>query len=105
LIAAIAEKLETRSFASFLSPSRCGMQLLEGYFENLVDYKFTSEMETASGMKLLKEKKKEYLPYLKAFYSGKNRPCSTSKKDQEKKNRSQLSPAPCSLDQIKALLK
>jgi DNA topoisomerase-1 len=45
-------------------------QLLEKYFSELVDTGFTSEMETV--LDAIAEGKREYLPYLKQFYLGKD---------------------------------
>jgi DNA topoisomerase-1 len=75
------------------------MQLLESYFENLVDFKFTSEME--GSLDEIAEGKREYLPYLKQFFSGKNG-LAEQVKAQEKKidpNRSRT----VQLDQLKGV--
>ncbi len=44
------------------------VKLLEDYFSHLVDYQFTAEMEEE--LDEISNGKKEYLPYLREFYSG-----------------------------------
>lgn len=46
------------------------VQFLERHFSNLVDYKFTSQMEEA--LDEIADGKREYLPYLKDFYLAKD---------------------------------
>jgi DNA topoisomerase-1 len=72
IIDTIQDRGYVRKLGNALVPTFTGvavMQLLEKYFENLVDYKFTSEMENS--LDEIAEGKLEHLPYLKKFYSGK----------------------------------
>ena len=72
IIDTILDRGYVRKLGNALVPTFTGVaviQLLENYFENLVDYKFTSEMENS--LDDIAEGKIEYLPYLKSFYSGK----------------------------------
>ncbi len=85
IIDTILDRGYVRKLGNALVPTFTGVaviQLLENYFHNLVDYKFTSEMETS--LDEIAEGKKEYLPYLKAFYSGKDG-LAEQVKSQEKK--------------------
>jgi DNA topoisomerase-1 len=73
IIDTILDRGYARKIGNALVPTFTGvavMQLLENYFENLVDFKFTSEME--GSLDEIAEGKREYLPYLKQFFSGKN---------------------------------
>jgi len=72
IIDTILDRGYARKLGNALVPTFTGvavMQLLENYFENLVDYKFTSAMEES--LDEIAEGKREYLPYLKHFFSGK----------------------------------
>ena len=72
IIDTIQDRGYVRKLGNALVPSFTGVaviQLLENHFENLVDYKFTSEMENS--LDEIAEGKIQYLPYLKAFYLGK----------------------------------
>jgi len=72
IIDTILDRGYARKLGNALVPTFTGvavMQLLENHFENLVDYKFTSEMEES--LDEIAEGKREYLPYLKQFFSGK----------------------------------
>ncbi|MBU6153785.1 MAG: type I DNA topoisomerase [Bdellovibrionales bacterium] len=71
IIDTILDRGYARKLGNALVPTFTGvavMQLLENYFRNLVDYKFTSEMEES--LDEIAEGKREYLPYLKQFFSG-----------------------------------
>jgi DNA topoisomerase-1 len=71
IIDTILDRGYARKLGNALVPTFTGvavMQLLEAYFQNLVDYKFTSEMEES--LDQIAEGKREYLPYLKQFFSG-----------------------------------
>jgi len=71
IIDTILDRGYARKLGNALVPTFTGvavMQLLENYFENLVDYKFTSEMEES--LDEIAEGTREYLPYLKQFFSG-----------------------------------
>jgi DNA topoisomerase-1 len=85
IIDTILDRGYARKLGNALVPTFTGvavMQLLENYFENLVDYKFTSEME--GSLDGIAEGKIEHLPYLRAFYSGKTG-LAQQVKDQDKK--------------------
>ena len=85
IIDTILDRGYVRKLGNALVPTFTGMavvQLLENYFKNLVDYKFTSEMENS--LDEIAEGKLEHLPYLKSFYSGKTG-LAQQVKDQEKK--------------------
>ena len=72
IIDTILDRGYVRKLGNALVPTFTGvavMQLLENYFENLVDYKFTSEME--SSLDEIAEGKLDHLPYLKKFFLGK----------------------------------
>jgi DNA topoisomerase-1 len=72
IIDTILDRGYVRKLGNALVPTFTGvavMQLLENYFINLVDYKFTSDMENS--LDEIAEGKLEHLPYLKQFYSGK----------------------------------
>jgi DNA topoisomerase-1 len=72
IIDTILDRGYVRKLGNALVPTFTGVavvQLLENYFENLVDYKFTSAMELS--LDDIAEGKLEYLPYLRQFYSGK----------------------------------
>ena len=72
IIDTIQDRGYVRKLGNALVPTYTGVgviQLLENYFENLVDYKFTSSMENS--LDEIAEGKLEHLPYLKSFYSGK----------------------------------
>ncbi len=72
IIDTILDRGYVRKIGNALVPTFTGVaviQLLEDYFENLVDYKFTSAMEDS--LDEIAEGKIEYLPYLKNFYLGK----------------------------------
>jgi DNA topoisomerase-1 len=72
IIDTILDRGYVRKLGNALVPTFTGvavMQLLENYFENLVNYRFTSEME--SSLDEIAEGKREYLPYLKQFFLGK----------------------------------
>ena len=102
IIDTILDRGYARKIGNALVPTFTGvavMQLLENYFENLVDFKFTSEME--GSLDEIAEGKREYLPYLKQFFSGKNG-LAEQVKAQEKKidpNRSRT----VQLDQLKGV--
>jgi DNA topoisomerase-1 len=71
IIDTILDRGYARKLGNALVPTFTGvavMQLLESYFQNLVDYKFTSAMEES--LDEIAEGKREYLPYLKQFFSG-----------------------------------
>ncbi len=73
IIDTILNRGYVRKLGNALVPTYTGIaviQLLENYFENLVDYKFTSSMEQS--LDEIAEGRLEYLPYLKGFYSGKD---------------------------------
>ncbi len=85
IIDTIQDRGYVRKLGNALVPTFTGIaviQLLERNFENLVDYKFTSAME--SSLDDIAEGKTEYLPYLKQFYSGKTG-LAEQVKNQEKK--------------------
>jgi DNA topoisomerase-1 len=85
IIDTIQDRGYVRKLGNALVPTYTGVgviQLLENHFGNLVDYKFTSGMENS--LDEIAEGKLEYLPYLKAFYSGKNG-LAEQVKSQEKK--------------------
>ncbi len=72
IIGTIQDRGYVRKEGSALIPSFTGMaviQLLEKYFENFVDYGFTSEMEEKLDLIAIGEF--DRLKYLKSFYSGK----------------------------------
>jgi DNA topoisomerase-1 len=72
IIDTILDRGYVRKLGNALVPTFTGvavMQLLENFFINLVDYKFTSEMENS--LDEIAEGKLEHLPYLKQFFSGK----------------------------------
>jgi len=72
IIDTIQARNYVRKLGNALVPTFTGIaviQLLEKNFEHLVDYKFTSEME--SSLDEIAEGKREYLPYLKQFFLGK----------------------------------
>ncbi|MDH4467926.1 MAG: type I DNA topoisomerase [Bacteriovoracaceae bacterium] len=71
IIGTIIERGYVRKDGSSLIPTLTGFavtQLLEDYFQDLIDYSFTSEMENM--LDEIAEGKKESLAYLKQFYSG-----------------------------------
>lgn len=73
IIDTIIDRGYVRKLGNALVPSFTGMaviQLLENYFEKMVDYKFTSSMEHS--LDEIAEGTLEYLPYLKDFYLGKD---------------------------------
>ena len=73
IIDTILDRGYVRKLGNALVPTFTGVaviQLLENFFENLVDYKFTSAMENS--LDEIAEGKTEYLPYLKRFYLGKD---------------------------------
>ncbi len=85
IIDTILDRGYVRKLGNALVPTFTGvavMQLLENYFENLVNYRFTSEME--SSLDEIAEGKREYLPYLKQFFLGKSG-LAEQVKSQEKK--------------------
>ncbi len=85
IIDTILDRGYVRKLGNALVPTFTGvavMQLLENFFINLVDYKFTSEMENS--LDEIAEGKLEHLPYLKQFFSGKTG-LAQQVKDQEKK--------------------
>ncbi len=85
IIDTILDRGYVRKLGNALVPTFTGMaviQLLENYFENLVDYKFTSEMENS--LDEIAEGKIESIPYLRNFYSGKTG-LAEQVKNQEKK--------------------
>jgi DNA topoisomerase-1 len=85
IIDTILDRGYVRKLGNALVPTFTGvavMQLLENYFENLVDYKFTSSMEES--LDEIAEGTREYLPYLKQFFTGKNG-LAEQVKSQEKK--------------------
>ena len=72
IIGTIQDRGYVRKEGTALIPSFTGMaviQLLEKYFNNFVDYGFTSEMENK--LDLIAEGEVDYLKYLKSFYNGK----------------------------------
>ncbi len=73
IIDTILDRGYARKIGNALVPTFTGiavMQLLENHFENLVDFRFTSEME--GSLDEIAEGKREYLPYLQRFFSGAN---------------------------------
>lgn len=85
IIDTILDRGYVRKLGNALVPTFTGVaviQLLENHFENLVDYRFTSEMENS--LDEIAEGKREYLPYLKQFFSGKSG-LAEQVKNQEKK--------------------
>ena len=85
IIDTILDRGYVRKLGNALCPTYTGfavVQLLERYFNKLVDYQFTSAME--SSLDEIAEGKVEYLPYLKGFYLGKEG-LSTLVKEQDKK--------------------
>ncbi len=85
IIDTILDRGYVRKLGNALVPTFTGVaviQLLENHFENLVDYRFTSEMENS--LDEIAEGKREYLPYLKQFFSGKTG-LAEQVKNQEKK--------------------
>ncbi len=72
IIDTILDRGYVRKLGNALVPTFTGVaviQLLENHFENLVDYRFTSEMEES--LDEIAEGRREYLPYLKQFFTGK----------------------------------
>ncbi|MBD65512.1 MAG: DNA topoisomerase I [Halobacteriovoraceae bacterium] len=72
IIATIQDRGYVRKEGTALIPTFTGMavvQLLEKYFDDFVDYGFTSEMEEK--LDLIATGEVDYLKYLKEFYSGK----------------------------------
>jgi len=72
IITTLIDREYVRRNANALVPTFTGFavtQLLEKHFAQLVDSKFTSEMEAS--LDEIAEGKKEYLPYLKHFFLGK----------------------------------
>lgn len=72
IIGTIIDRGYAKKQGNALVPSFTGItviQLLEKHFSELVDYKFTSEMEET--LDEIAEGTKEHLPYLKKFYLGK----------------------------------
>ena len=85
IIDTILDRGYVRKLGNALCPTYTGfavVQLLERYFNKLVDYQFTSAMENS--LDEIAEGKVEYLPYLKGFYLGKEG-LSTLVKEQDKK--------------------
>ena len=85
IIDTIQDRGYVRKLGNALVPTFTGIaviQLLENHFHNLVDYKFTSEMENS--LDEIAEGTKEYLPYLKQFFLGKTG-LAEQVKSQEKK--------------------
>ncbi len=73
IIDTILDRGYVRKLGNALAPTFTGIavvQLLERHFNNLVDYKFTSEMERR--LDEIAEGTREWLPYLKEFFSGKD---------------------------------
>ncbi len=100
IIDTILDRGYARKIGNALVPTFTGIavvQLLENHFKNLVDYKFTSEMEVA--LDDIAEGKLDSVPYLKQFYSGKTG-LATQVKEQEKKIDPKASRT-VQLDQIK----
>lgn len=100
IIDTILDRGYARKLGNALVPTYTGiavMQLLEGYFEYLVDYKFTSEME--GKLDEIAEGTLDSVPYLKQFYSGKTG-LAAQVKDQDKKIDPKVSRT-VQLDQIK----
>lgn len=72
IISTLLDREYTRKIGNALVPTFTGIavtQLLEKHFSQLVDANFTSEMENV--LDEIAEGKKEWLPYLREFYSGK----------------------------------
>jgi DNA topoisomerase-1 len=85
IIDTILDRGYVRKLGNALVPTFTGVaviQLLENHFENLVDYRFTSAME--SSLDEIAEGQREYLPYLKQFFLGKTG-LAEQVKNQEKK--------------------
>ncbi|NDG83968.1 MAG: type I DNA topoisomerase, partial [Proteobacteria bacterium] len=102
IIDTILDRGYARKIGNALVPTFTGvavMQLLENHFENLVDFKFTSEME--GSLDEIAEGKREYLPYLKQFFLGKTG-LAEQVKAQEKKIDPKLSRT-VQLDQLKGV--
>ena len=73
IIGTIQERGYVRKDGNALIPTFTGIavvQLLERHFERLVDYRFTSEME--EHLDEIARGEREWLPYLKEFYLGRN---------------------------------
>ncbi len=73
IISTIQDRGYVRKNGNALTPTFTGFavtQLLEKYFSDLVDPAFTSEMESI--LDEIAEGKREYLPYLKKFFLGKD---------------------------------
>ena len=73
IISTLIDRDYVRKNGNALVPSFTGIavtQLLVKHFNHLVDAKFTSEMEHS--LDEIAEGKKEYLPYLRAFFLGKD---------------------------------
>jgi DNA topoisomerase-1 len=73
IIDTILDRGYVRKNGNALTPTFTGIaviQLLEDYFEKLVNYKFTSQMEQS--LDEIAEGAREYLPYLKEFFLGKD---------------------------------
>jgi DNA topoisomerase-1 len=73
IIATVIDRGYVRKVQNALIPSFTGfavVQLLENHFEQLVDLNFTSKMEAS--LDEIAEGDREWLPYLKEFYLGKN---------------------------------
>lgn len=102
IIDTILDRGYVRKLGNALVPTFTGVaviQLLENHFENLVDYKFTSAMEES--LDEIAEGRREYLPYLKQFFTGKAG-LAEQVKAQEKKIDPNLSRT-VKLDQIKGV--
>lgn len=100
IIDTILDRGYARKLGNALVPTFTGIavvQLLENYFNRLVDYKFTSEMEVA--LDDIAEGKLDSVPYLKQFYLGKTG-LATQVKEQDKKIDPKTSRT-VQLDQIK----
>lgn len=72
IIATLVDRDYVRKNGNALVPTYTGMavtQLMVRHFTNLVDSNFTSQMEKS--LDEIAEGKREWLPYLKEFYSGK----------------------------------
>lgn len=85
IIDTILDRGYVRKLGNALVPTFTGVaviQLLENHFENLVDYRFTSAME--SSLDEIAEGQRDYLPYLKQFFLGKTG-LAEQVKNQEKK--------------------
>lgn len=73
IVSTILDRGYARKHGNALVPTFTGIvviKLMKGHFQELVDYKFTSNMEEK--LDDIAEGKLDYLPYLESFYSGKD---------------------------------